>query len=240
MQFDEPLLPGTLIERYKRFMADVRLDRGETVTAHCANTGAMLGLTEPGSRVWLSRAANPKRKLAYTWELIQPTGAADGPDCFAGVNSMRPNAIAEEAIRAGAVAELTGYVGVRREVRYGENSRIDLHLEAPGKPVCYVEVKNAHLCRTRGLAEFPDSVTARGAKHLRELTHMVAAGHRAVMLYVVQRTDCGRFAVSVDIDPAYGAALSLARQNGVEALCYACTISPTAITLDRALPLVGV
>ncbi len=236
MRFTTPLLAGTLIERYKRFMADVRLDAGKTVTAHCANPGAMLGLTEPGNRVWLSRAANPKRKLAYTWELIQPTGAADGPDCFAGINSMRPNAIAEEAIRTDAVAELTGYAEVRREVRYGENSRIDLLLEAPGRAPCYVEVKNAHLCRKSGLAEFPDSVTARGTKHLLELTRMVEAGHRAVMLYVVQRTDCDRFAVSADIDPAYGAALTAARQNGVEALCYACAISPDAITLERALP----
>ena len=236
MQFDEPFLPGTLIERYKRFMADVRLDAGETVTAHCANPGAMLGLTEPGSRVWLSRAANPKRKLAYTWELVQPTGAADGPDSLVGINSMRPNAIAEEAIRAGAIAELTGYAEVRREVRYGENSRIDLLLEAPDRAPCYVEVKNVHLCRTRGLAEFPDSVTARGAKHLVELTRMVQAGHRAVMLYVVQRTDCDRFAVSADIDPAYGAGLAAAKQSGVEALCYACAITPEAITLDRALP----
>jgi sugar fermentation stimulation protein A len=239
MLFDEPLLPGTLIERYKRFMADVRLGTGETVTAHCANPGSMLGLTEPGSAVWLSRASNPKRKLAYTWELIQPTGAAHGRDCMVGVNSMRPNAIAEEAIRAGAVGELTGYAGVRREVRYGENSRIDLLLESPTRAPCYVEVKNVHLCRVPGLAEFPDSVTARGAKHLRELGRMVEAGHRAVMLYVVQRTDCTRFAISADIDPAYGEALATARGLGVEALCYACAITPQAITLDRALPVDG-
>ena len=231
MKFHAPLVRGTLVQRYKRFMADVVLDTGETITAHCANSGAMAGLKAPGSTVWLSPAANPDRKLKYSWELIE----ADGH--LVGINTMHPNHIVAEAIRAGAIAPLTGYAALRQEVKYGRNSRIDILLEHPGEPPCYVEVKNVHLRRDGTLAEFPDAVTERGAKHLVELGDMVEAGHRAVMLYLVQRMDCDRFAIAGDVDPTYDAGLKVARERGVEVLCYACRLTTEEITVDRALDL---
>ncbi len=234
MEFTEPLLRGCLLKRYKRFLADVRLDTGESVTAHCANPGSMQGLTEPGSEVWLSRAKNPARKLGYTWELIRTNSGTQG-DSLVGINTFHPNALAEEAVRAGHIPELAGYTGIRREVRYGRNSRIDLLLEAPERPKCYVEVKNVHLCREPGLAEFPDSVTVRGTKHLRELGDAVEAGNRAVMFYLVQRQDCRRFAVAGDIDPAYAEALVQARERGVEAICYACALTTKEIRVSTPL-----
>ncbi|MAB69428.1 MAG: DNA/RNA nuclease SfsA, partial [Oceanicaulis sp.] len=163
MRFPAPLHPGVLIKRYKRFLADVTLDTGDTVTAHCPNPGSMMGLKEPGSRCWLSHADDPRRKLKYTLEVLEADGA------LVGINTHRPNALAEEAIREGRIPSLSGYGSLRREVRYGVNSRIDLLLESEDRPACYVEVKNCHLMRTPGLAEFPDSVTTRGAKHLGEL-----------------------------------------------------------------------
>ncbi len=234
MRFPDPLIRGTLIKRYKRFLADVELEDGATVTAHCPNPGAMLGLDTPGSEVWLSPARNPARKLRYTFELIRVGGG------LVGINTGHPNALVAEAVAEGRIAELTGYDTIRREVKYGKNSRIDLLLEGPGRPTCYVEVKNVHLKRDSapagGLAEFPDSVTARGLKHLAELSDMVAAGHRAVMAYVVQREDCGSFALAGDIDPAYAAGFRAAREAGVEAICYSCKLSVESIELDRSLP----
>ena len=199
------------------------------MTVHCPNPGAMLGLADPGIDVWLSNSNNPKRKLSHTWELARVDNT------LAGINTLQANRIGEEAVLAGKIRELSGYDNVRREVPYGKNSRIDLLLEAEGRPDCYVEIKNVHLMRTPGLAEFPDSVTARGTKHLGELADMVRAGHRAVMLYVVQRGDCGRFALAADIDPAYAAAFETARAAGVEGLCYGCVLSPEEIVLDKAL-----
>lgn len=234
MRFPSPLVRGRLLRRYKRFLADVELDGGEVVTVHCANPGAMLGLAAPDSEVWLSPAANPARKLRWSWELIR---VGDG---LVGINTAHPNALVEEALRAGRIAELAGYGTLRREVKYGRNSRIDLLLSEAGLPDCYVEVKNVHLKRCLdlpGLAEFPDSVTARGAKHLEELSDMAEAGHRAVMLYLVQRTDCGELAIAADIDPAYAAGLRRAMARGVEALCYGCTITLDGIEVDRPLPL---
>ena len=234
MRFPDPLLRGTLIRRYKRFLADVVLDTGETVTAHCANSGSMLSVDAPGSEVWLSPARNPERKLRYTWELIRINGG------LVGINTSHPNALAAEATRAGALPELAGYASLRREVKYGRNSRIDLLLEGGGRPPCYVEVKNVTLRRGAGAdapAEFPDAVTERGAKHLEELTAMVAAGHRAVMLFLVQREDCPRFTVAGDIDPAYAEGLAAARAGGVEALCYGCRLSPEEITVGGPIPL---
>lgn len=235
MRFPDPLIRGVLVKRYKRFLADVALEGGETVTAHCPNPGAMLGLDTPGSEVWLSPARNPDRKLKYTFEMIRVgTG-------LVGVNTQHPNTVVAEAVGADAIPELTGYATARREVKYGRNSRIDLLLESPGKPDCYVEVKNVHLKRgpegPSGLAEFPDSVTKRGAKHLAELADMAGQGARAVMFYLVQRQDCDRFRLAADIDPAYNTAFEAARAAGVEALCYACTLSTEAVELDRALPL---
>lgn len=227
MRFASKLLRGHLIRRYKRFLCDVELDDGRTVTAHCANPGAMLGLNEPGSVVWLSPADNPKRKLKFSWELLE-VDLGNGPG-LVGINTSHPNRLVEEAINVGAIAELTGYSSLRREVRYGENSRIDILLEADGRPPCYVEVKNVHLMRQPGLAEFPDSVTARGAKHLRELANMADQGMRAVMFYLIQREDARSFALAGEIDPAYTDAFAKARAHGVEALSYCCKLSVTEI-----------
>lgn len=231
MRFADPLVPGRLLRRYKRFLSDVELDAGAQVTAHCANPGSMLGLTEPGSRVWLAPARGPKRKLAYSWELVEAEGA------LVGVNAGRPNAIVAGALAEDQIPELAGYTRHRREVRYGRRSRIDLLLEGGDRPPCYVEIKNVHLRRAAGLAEFPDSVTARGTRHLQELAEAAEAGARAVMVYLVQRGDCERFAVAADIDPAYARALDDALARGVEALCYACKVTPEAIELERRLPL---
>ena len=185
MRFSAPLVSGRLVRRYKRFLADVVLDdTGEEITAHCANPGSMLGLTKPGSRVYLSKSDNPKRKLAYSWELIEADGA------LVGINTAHPNRLVEEALMDGRIDPLTGFATLRREVKYGKNSRIDILLDQDGDRPVYVEVKNVHLMRKAGLAEFPDSVTARGAKHLAEMADMVAQGARAAMVYLVQRPDC--------------------------------------------------
>jgi len=233
MRFPTPLTRGRLIKRYKRFLADVALDTGETITATCPNTGSMLGLTAPGSIVWLSRSDSPTRKYPHTWEMIE-ADLGDGP-ALVGINTNHPNRLVAEAIEARRIKTLAGYQSLRREVKYGEASRIDILLEDPGKGLCYVEIKNVHLMRKPGLAEFPDSVTARGAKHLRELSGMVAQGHRAVMLYLVQRTDAKRFSLAHDLDPAYAAAFAEAADAGVEAMAYACRLSPDEIALDKAI-----
>jgi sugar fermentation stimulation protein A len=229
MRFEAPLLRGTLIRRYKRFLADVVLEDGREVTAHCPNPGAMLGLTAPGSTVWLSPASNPSRKLKYTWEMIEAGGTV------VGINTGRPNALGEEAILAGRVPGLEGYARLRREVKYGRNSRIDILLEDDSRPPCHVEIKNVHFVREAGVAEFPDSVTARGAKHLDELTDVVAAGGRGVMLFVVQRGDCRSLRIAGDIDPVYAAAFARARAAGVEALGHGCKTGLEGIELAQPL-----
>lgn len=231
MRFSDPLIRGRLMRRYKRFLADVQLDGGEVVVAHCANPGSMLGLAEPGTEVWLSRTKNPARNLRFSWEL---TGAGGH---LVGINTSVPNGLVADALAAGRVAELTGYEGLRREVRYGKNSRIDILLEGADRPPCYVEIKNVHMKRGAEAAEFPDSVTKRGTKHLAELGNMVEAGARAVMFYLVQRGDCERLEIAADIDPDYDAALRTALARGVETLCYSCKITEKAIELDRRLPL---
>lgn len=236
MQFPSPLLRGRLVKRYKRFLADVTLDDGSEVTATCPNTGSMRGLTEPGSVVWLSESDSPTRKYRHTWEMIE-ADIGGGPT-LVGINTSHPNRIVAEAVKAGLVAPLTGYGGLRREVKYGINSRIDLLLEDPAKGHCYVEVKNVHLMRTAGLAEFPDSVTERGAKHLEELANMVGEGHRAVMVFLIQRGDAGRLSLAADIDPRYAEAFALARRVGVEALALRCRLSPEAIALEGEIPIV--
>jgi sugar fermentation stimulation protein A len=237
MRFTEPLIPATLIKRYKRFLADVVLASGEEITAHVANPGAMIGLAAPGSRVWLSKSSNAKRKLPYSWELVEVDLGA-GPELI-GINTAHPNLLVAEAIAANAVPELAGYATARREVRYGKNSRVDFLLETPGRPPCYVEVKNVHLMRKPGLAEFPDSVTARGAKHLDELAAVSGGGARAVMLFLIQIGSAARFALARDIDPAYGAAFDRARAAGVEAVAYRCVIEHAAITLAGPVPIAG-
>lgn len=233
MDFMQTLISGCLVRRYKRFLADVILDDdGSEITAHCANPGSMLGLNAPGSRVYLSRSDNPARKLPLSWELIEADGV------LVGISTAHPNRLVEEAILAGSVPGLSGYPELRREVKYGVNSRIDILLEAPDRPRCYVEVKNVHLMRQPGLAEFPDSVTARGAKHLRELSDMVREGHRAVMVYLVQRPDCDRLAMASDIDPAYAEALAEARAAGVEVIAIGCSVTPEAIRVNRVVEVI--
>ncbi|MCW9034007.1 MAG: DNA/RNA nuclease SfsA [Rhodospirillales bacterium] len=231
MKFPDPLIRGTLIKRYKRFLSDIELENGDVVTAHCANSGSMLNVKEPGSEVWLSPARNPDRKLRYTWELIKVG------ETFVGINTALPNGIVEEAINDGTIKELQGYGSLRREVKYGKNSRIDVLLESPDKPKCYVEVKNVTLKRDSEAAEFPDAVTSRGAKHLEELSQMVADGHRAVMVYLVQREDCTSFTLSDDIDSAYGEAYKAALNKGVEAICYTCKLTTTGIEVNSSIPI---
>ncbi len=231
MKFASPLLKGSLTQRYKRFLADVVLEDGSAVTATCPNTGSMLGLTAPGSSVWLSTSDSPTRKYRHTWEMIE-AGPGKAPT-LVGINTGHPNAIVSEAIAAQQVGELLGYTDLRREVKYGENSRIDILLDDPNKGCCYVEIKNVHLMRKPGLAEFPDSKTERGVKHLNELSNMVAAGHRAVMVFLIQRGDAKFFQVAGDIDPAYAAAFAKARASGVEMLAYRCKLSEREINLDK-------
>lgn len=235
MNFSSPLICGTLIRRYKRFLADVMLESGEEITAHCANPGSMLGLAEPGSLVWLSESDNPKRKLKYSWELIE-VDLGKGPT-LVGINTAHPNPLVAEAILSGSIKELTGYPALRREVKYGINSRIDILLEKEDLSRCYVEIKNVHLMRKSGFAEFPDSVTTRGAKHLVELSQMVAQGHRAVMVYLIQRSDAETFSLAREIDPAYGAAFDDAMKAGVEALAYSCELATSGLEISRRIPI---
>ena len=236
MRFPGELIPAILEQRYKRFLADVRLQDGSVITVHCPNPGAMMGLKDPGIRCWISDSGNPKRKLRHTLELVEahaPTGKV-----LVGINTNLPNKLAEEAILADKVPELTGYASLRREVKYGENSRIDILLEDDSKAPCYVEIKNVHLVRQAGLHEFPDCKTERGAKHLREMANMVDAGARAVMLYIIQREDGDRFSLAADMDPAYAEAFEDARNRGVEAYALRCKISPNEIVASNLVPVV--
>jgi sugar fermentation stimulation protein A len=240
MRFPAPLIVATLVKRYKRFLADVTLASGETITVHCANPGSMIGLNSMGARVWLSKSANAKRKLAYSWEIVEVDlgGGAE----LVGINTTHPNALAAEAIAAGAIPELAGYKTIRREVKYGNGSRVDFLLEDAAqqdlaRPPCYVEIKNVHLMRSPGVAEFPDAVTKRGAKHLNELSAMVRAGARAVMLFLVQIGSARSFVLARDIDPAYGRAFDAARAAGVEALARRCRVTQDGIEVAEAIPI---
>jgi sugar fermentation stimulation protein A len=228
MRFQTPLVPGTLIRRYKRFLADVTLADGQEITAHCANPGSMMGLAEPGMRVWLEPNDDPKKKLKYGWRLVEHENGH-----FTGVDTAVPNRMLRTALEARAVAGLTGFDTLRAEVPYGRKSRIDFLLSRDGHPDTYVEVKSVTLSRQAGLAEFPDSVTARGTKHLNDLAEMVEEGHRAVMLYLVQRTDCDRMTLAHDIDPIYARAWATATDAGVETLALDCKITPEAVELGK-------
>jgi sugar fermentation stimulation protein A len=223
-----PLIQGTLIRRYKRFLADVRLRNGRVAVAHCPNSGSMLACSEPGRSVYLSRHDNPKRRLRYTWELIEM------PTSLVGVNTMVPNRLVKAAILAGRIDRLTGYERVRSEVAYGTNSRIDLLLEN-GSLRCFVEVKNCTLV-TDGGASFPDAITTRGLKHLKELQAQVRSGDRSVMFYLIQRMDAGLFRPADHIDPAYGKELRRAIRNGVEVMAYDVAIDLKGIEINRKIP----
>lgn len=231
MYFQTPLVPARLTRRYKRFLADAVLEAdGLEITAHCANPGSMLGLAEPGMRIWLEPNDDPRKKLKFGWRLVDHENGH-----FTGVDTSVPNRALKAALMAGEVAELADYSNVRPEVKYGEASRVDFLLTAPGLPDAYLEVKSVTLSRQPGLAEFPDSVTTRGTKHLAELAQMVRQGHRAIMLYLVQRSDCDRFNLARDIDPTYAAAFAKARAAGVGVLCYDTQISPQGVLLGKPL-----
>ena len=237
MLFPCPLIPARLIRRYKRFLADVLMPDGTETTVHVANPGSMLGLVAPGSRIFLSRSENPNRKLPLSWELVE-VDFGNGAE-LVGVNTGHPNRLIEEAIKGGQVPELAGYPRLRREVKYGKASRVDFLLEGDGRPPCFVEVKNVHMMRKPGRAEFPDCVTARGAKHLDELANEIARGSRAVMVYLVQIGSAESVAFARDIDPAYGAAFDRARAAGVEAVALACRITPEWIEVKKSIPVLG-
>lgn len=230
MKFARALVPGRLIQRYKRFLADVELEDGRTVTAHCANPGAMTGLADPGMRVWLEPNDDARRKLDWSWKLAElETGLA----C---VDTSIANRVVEEALTAGAVPGLAGYGALRREVKYGEGSRIDFLLTGEGRADCHVEVKSVTLRRGDG-AEFPDTTTARGAKHMRELAAVARTGARAVALYLIQRTDCAAFRLAADIDPAYAEAARAATEAGVEMLAFSAAITPEGVTFGPQRPI---
>lgn len=229
MEFTPPLQQGILLRRYKRFLADVQLSDGSEITLHCPNTGSMRNCLYPGETVWFSTSDNPKRKYAHTWELMTTPDAG-----LIGIHSGQANTLAEEAINKGIIKELTGYDSLSREVKYGdENSRIDILLQGAQKPACYIEVKSCTLLED-GQGYFPDAVSLRGQKHLRELMHMVSQGHRAVLLFVVQHSDIFSVAPAAHIDPEYAKLLKMAVLAGIEVLAYRCKISPTEIHLAQA------
>ena len=230
MRFQTPLVPGTLIRRYNRFLADVTLADGQEITAHCANPGSMMGLAEPGMRVWLEPNDDPKKKLKFGWRLVEHENGH-----FTGVDTAVPNRMLRTALEARAVPRLTEFDALRAEVPYAQNSRIDFLLSREGYPDTYVEVKSVTLSRQTGLAEFPDSVTARGTKHLNNLAQMVGQGHRAVMLYLVQRTDCDHMTLAHDIDPTYAQAWATATAAGVETIALDCRITPETVDLGKAI-----
>lgn len=229
MKITQPTVQGTLLKRYKRFLADVELADGTTLTAHCPNPGRMIGCSEPGSRVILRDSQDKKRKLQYTLQTVEDNGV------WINVDTGLPNAVTEEAILAGSIPELTGYESLRREVKYGESSRIDILLEDEKRGRCYVEVKSATMAQGE-VALFPDAVTARGLKHLEELARVVEAGDRGVIFFFVSRGDSTRFAPADDIDPAYGEKLREVVERGVEALAYISQVEPTRLEIAGSIP----
>ena len=230
MDSPEGLIPATLLSRYKRFLMDVRLEDGSKITVHCPNSGSLRGCVETGRRVLLSRSTNPERRTAFTCEFIH-----DGT-VWIGINTHRTNRIAVDAVREKLVPELTGYTGIEVERPYGKRSRIDILLKKDDE-LCYVEVKSVTLLEEDGVAAFPDAVTTRGRRHLEELMGMVDAGHRAVMLFIVQREDGHSFRPASSIDPDYARSLRTAHDYGVEILPYVAAVRPPAITLHRRIPL---
>ena len=235
MLFPQSLVEGRLLRRYKRFLADIRLPGGEEVTAHCANPGAMLGLITPEARVFLSKNDNPARKLRYSWEIVE-ADFGRGPE-LVGVSTALPNPLIGEALQSGGFPEFAGWPTLRREVKYGAASRVDFVLEGEGRPPVYVEVKNVHLMREPGLAEFPDCATARGARHMRELAGMTRAGARACVIFVIQMS-AERFTLARDLDPAYAHAFDEAMAAGVDAIALSCDVSLAGVEIARRVPIV--
>ncbi len=231
MRFSTPLIPARLIRRYKRFLADCRLDDGSEVTAHCANPGSMMGLADPGTLIWVEPNDDPKKKLKYGWRLVDHENGH-----FTGVDTSVPNRALGAAFRNREVVDFAAYDTLRPEVPYGDKSRVDFLFSGAGRPDIYVEVKSVTLCRTKGLAEFPDSVTARGAKHLRDLSAEVARGNEATLLFLVQRTDAALVAVAADIDPTYARALHDARSAGVRIMALGTRITPEGVWIGDPLP----
>lgn len=229
MLLPQPLIHGRLVSRYKRFFADLVLDDGQEITAHCPNPGAMLGVRDPGQGAWVSWSDDPKRKLAYTLQLVEQGNA------LVGINTLLPNRLVAEALAADAIPELSGYATIKPEVKYAEASRVDFLLTHPGRPPCWLEVKNCHFSRTPGLAEFPDCKAERSTRHLEDLAAQVREGHRAVVLFVVQREDCEVFSACADLDPKFAAGLEAAAKAGVEVLVYACAMSTQAVGIDRRI-----
>lgn len=238
MRYSDPLISATLLRRYKRFLADMRMEDGSVATVHCANPGSMLSLAVAGRRCWLSHHAGTARKLEHSWELEEaPTG------CI-GINTARANTVVAEALAAGAIPELAGWPVVRREVADGADSRLDFHLSADvgrhsppagNGPECWLEVKSVTMSRQAGLAEWPDARSSRGARHLEALARLAKAGAKATLLFLVQRPDCTAFRVAGDIDPAYAAALGAVDRAKVRILAYDCAVSPAGIELRKPL-----
>jgi sugar fermentation stimulation protein A len=224
-----PLVQGTLLRRYKRFIADVRLSNDCVVTAHCPNSGSMKGCSEPGKIVYLSESANPARRLRHTWELIEM------PTSLVCVNTLVTNRLVRQAVVSGFIPDLAGYGRVRSEVNTGRGSRIDLVLEGGGKPPCFVEIKSSTLVEG-SRSSFPDAVTSRGLKHLKELQEEVRVGNRSVSFFLIQRMDAVCFGPADHIDPAYGRELREAIRNGVEIMCYDVTVDGEYISLRRPVP----
>ncbi|MBF0155195.1 MAG: DNA/RNA nuclease SfsA [Magnetococcales bacterium] len=229
MEFSPPLVPAVFLKRYNRFLADFHMEDGSTITAHCANTGSMLGLLTPGSAAMLSHADNPRRKLAYTWELVREE------DSWVGLHTGRTNTIVLEAMKSQMLPEFSGYGEFKSEVQVADGSRLDFRFSGDGVPLCFVEVKSVTL-RQGKVALFPDAVTKRGQRHLEVLAGLKQQGFRSVLLFVVQREDCVLFRPASSIDPAYAAILRQVVQDGVEILVYACSVGPQSITLHRAVP----
>ena len=233
MQLPKTLYCGTLIKRYKRFLADIRLERGENITAHCPNPGRMTGLSNPGSRAWVSCSPNPNRKLPFTLELIEADGG------LVGVNTHHPNKIVREAIESHKIAQLEGYDSLRTEVNYAERSRVDILLEDEKMGRCWVEVKNVHLRRdsreSNGTAEFPDSVTVRGSKHIEDLVDQIKMGDKSILIFLIQRMDCKDFKIARDIDPLYYETLLRGMENGLEVLCFDTNITLSSISLRNSI-----
>ena len=229
MKFSNNLIKAKFVKRYKRFFSDHILENGQLVTAHCPNTGAMTGVAKEGVTSWLSESDNPKRKLKWTWELTQEN------DTIVGVNTHNPNKIIQEAINNKEIKELLNYKTLKREVKYGVNSKIDIFLQDENKVNCYVEIKNVHLSREKGLAEFPDGITSRGTKHLNELINATKKGFKSYLLFVIQREDCNKFMIAKDIDPEYSKTLIKAIKHNVKILCYDCKFLSKGIILNNKI-----